>query len=117
MTDRLKFIEVEHEWGTTHHFEYKGNRIQEYEVAEKFNELYKENEELKHQLAQQEMEYATDLNRLTEDNGKLKQLLQAIITKEFELSSDDSGYDPLSEFFNNEVSISQIEVEIDVEKK
>ena len=50
MTERLKFVEVEHEWGTTHHFEYKGNRIQEYEVAEMFNELYKENVELKSEI-------------------------------------------------------------------
>ena len=80
------------------------------------NYVVTENERLKHQLAQQEMEYATDLNRLTKDNEKLKQVIQAIITKEFELSSDDNGYDPLSEFFNNEVPISQIEVEINVEK-
>ena len=57
------------------------------------------------------------LDILNEENKKLKQLLQKIITKEFELSSDDNDYDPLSEFFNNEVSISQIEVDINVEKE
>ena len=59
----------------------------------------------------------TWLNELNKENKKLKQLLQKIITKEFELSSEDNGYDPLSEFFNNEVNISQIEVDINVEKE
>lgn len=59
----------------------------------------------------------TWLNELNEENQKLKKVIQAIITKEFELSSDDNGYDPLSEFFNNEVSISQIDIEIYVENQ
>lgn len=62
------------------------------------------------------LKLAERLNELANENKKLKKVIQAIITKEFELSSDDNDYDPLSEFFNNEVSISQIEVEIDVEK-
>lgn len=37
------------------------------------NELKRENEQLKHQLSQQEMGYATDLHRLSEENKQLKQ--------------------------------------------
>lgn len=77
------------------------------------NELNKENKSL--DMTATNAIKALDV--LNEENKKLKQLLQKIITKEFELSSDDKGYDPLSEFFNNEVNISQIEVDINVEKK
>lgn len=59
----------------------------------------------------------TVANYVVTKNERLKQAIQAIITKEFELSSDDNGYDPLTEFFNNEVNISQIEVDINVEKE
>lgn len=47
---RLEFREIEHEWGTTHYFTYNGIRIQESEVAEMFNEMYNENQQLKAQL-------------------------------------------------------------------
>jgi regulator of replication initiation timing len=36
------------------------------------NELHEENEQLKHKLQQQEMEYATDLHRLAEENEQLR---------------------------------------------
>ena len=77
------------------------------------NELNKENKSL--DMTATNAIKALDV--LNEENQKLKQLLQKIITKEFELSSEDNGYDPLSEFFNNEVNISQIEVDINVEKE
>jgi FtsZ-binding cell division protein ZapB len=38
----------------------------------KMNELADENEQLKHKLQQQEMEYATDLHRLAEENEQLR---------------------------------------------
>lgn len=37
------------------------------------NGLHKENAELQHKLSQQEMEYATDLHRLAEENEQLRQ--------------------------------------------
>jgi hypothetical protein len=42
--------------------------------------LQKENEQLKHKLQQQEMEYATDLHRLAEENEKLKEQIADLET-------------------------------------
>ena len=81
---RLDFVEVEHSWGTTHHFEYDGNRIQEYEVAEMFNEIYEEKEELKekvnslkHQLDVCKYHRISDANRMTDLEKKIETLEDA----------------------------------------
>lgn len=96
------------------------------------DEVYYENQKLKQEIQQLKNQELYQENKglditatnaikaldvLNEENQKLKKVIQAIITKEFELSSDDNGYDPLSEFFNNEVPISQIDIEIDVENQ
>ena len=62
-------------------------------------------------------ELSEENQQLKKENHQLKHLIQAIISKEFEISSEDNDYDALTKFFKNEVSISQIEVDIDVEKE
>lgn len=42
------------------------------DVLDKLNGVAEENEQLQHKLSQQEMEYATDLHRLSEENEQLK---------------------------------------------
>ena len=49
-----------------------------YNLCILFNELHNENEKLRHTLSQQEMEYATDCNRLSEENNRLKQEIQKL---------------------------------------
>ena len=78
---------------------HEGHINDAYELCRELNRLCEENQQLK------------------KENHQLKQLIQAIISKEFEISSEDNDYDALTEFFKNEVSISQIEVDIDVEKE
>jgi chromosome segregation ATPase len=48
------------------------NVISLYECVDLLNSLNDENEQLKHKLQQQEMEYATDLHRLAEENEQLR---------------------------------------------
>lgn len=50
-------------------------------IATAINELIKENEQLKHQLSQQEMEYVTDCHRLAEENMQLQEELDYYKTK------------------------------------
>ena len=61
-------------WNQTQRFEKHNQRLE------------KENEQLQHRLSQQEMVYATDLHRLSEENEQLKadkQSLIDFIRKEF----------------------------------
>ena len=81
------------------HFLDNGKPLTKQEVIKLLNTFNEENQQLK------------------KENHQLKQLIQAIISKEFEISSEDNDYDALTEFFKNEVNISQIEVDIDVEKE
>jgi len=62
-----------------------------YSWSKSYNRVYEENEQLKHQLQQQEMENATTCNRLAEENEQLKKQLNAFKPIVFEDANNEGS--------------------------